>query len=89
MTEAPDFIDVTDVRVLGRYVVELSFDNGEVRVLDLEPHLWGEMFEPIVDDYGLFLQVRVDPDRGTSCWPNDADLSPRMLYAESKLATPA
>jgi hypothetical protein len=89
MSEVPDFIDVTDVQVLGRYVVELTFDNGEVRVLDLEPHPWGEMFEPIVADYRLFQRVRVDPDRGTICWPNDADLSPRMLYAESKLATPA
>lgn len=29
-------IDVTAVRVLARYIVELTFDTGEVKVLDLE-----------------------------------------------------
>jgi hypothetical protein len=81
--------DVTGVRVLGRYVVELRFANGELKVIDLEPLLWGPMFEPLVGDYGLFRQVRVDPDAGTIVWPNGADLSPRTLYGESKPAVPA
>ena len=29
-------VDVTGVRVLARYVVELTFDDGSVRVIDLE-----------------------------------------------------
>lgn len=82
-------IRVTDVRVLSRYIVELHFEDDAVRVIDLEPLLWGEMFAPLAEDYGLFRQVSVDPDGGTICWPSGADLSPRMLYAESKAAIPA
>ena len=28
-------VDVTDVRVLSRYVTELTFDDGSVKVIDL------------------------------------------------------
>lgn len=89
MTDLEPLIDVTGVRVLARYVVELTFADGDVRVIDLEPLLWGSMFEPLVADYALFRRVDVDADAGTIAWPNGADISPRTLYAESKPAVPA
>ena len=89
MSELAPLIDVTDVRVLARYVVELTFADGSERVIDLEPLLWGPMFEPLLADYELFRQVRVDHDAGTIVWPNGADVSPRTLFAESKPAIPA
>ncbi len=89
MNELPPLIDVTDVRVLARYVVALSFADGSERVIDLEPLLWGPMFEPLLSNYELFRQVKVDPDAGTIVWPNGADISPRTLFAESKPAIPA
>ncbi len=89
VSDIPDFVDVTGVRVLARYIVELTFEDGAVKVIDLEPHLWGEMFAPLLDDYEMFRQVTADPDAGTIVWPNGADLSPRMLYADAKAATPA
>ena len=79
-------IDVTSVRVLARYAVELTFADGAVRVIDLESLLWGPMFEPLRADYGLFRRVSVDVEAGTIVWPNGADLSPRTLHAESKPA---
>lgn len=82
-------VDVTAVRVLARYVLELTFDTGETKVIDVEDWLTGEMFEPLVADYTLFKAVRVDPDAGTIVWPNGADLSPSGLYAASKPAVPA
>lgn len=84
MTNLEPLIDVTAVRVVTGHVVELTFADGQVRVIDLEPMLWGEMFEPIRLDYDLFRRVHVDAEAGTIVWPNGADLSPRMLYAESK-----
>ncbi len=89
MTDLEPLIDVTGVRVLARYVVELTFAGGIVRVIDLEPFLWGEMFAPLVAEYSVFRQVQVDPDARTIVWPNGADISPRTLYAESKPAVPS
>lgn len=89
MTELAPLIDVRDVRVLARYVVALTFADGSERVIDLEPLLWGPMFEPLVADYELFRQVKVDPDAGTIVWPNGADISPRTLFAESRPTVPA
>ena len=89
MTELAPLIDVRDVRVLARYVVALTFADGSERVIDLEPLLWGPMFEPLLRDYALFRQVTVDPDAGTIVWPNGADISPRTLFAESRPTIPA
>jgi hypothetical protein len=88
MTDLEQLIDVTGVQVLTGHVVELTFADGNVRVIDLQPFLWGEMFAPLVADYGLFRQVHVDPGAGTTVWPNGAAISPRTLYAESKPAGP-
>lgn len=89
MTEIAPLIPVTDVRVLARYIVEFTFADGAVKVIDLEPHLWGAMFAPLVNDYDLFCRVDADEEAGTVVWPNGAALPPRMLYAEAKVATPA
>jgi len=89
VTELAPLIDVVSAHVLSRYVVELTFADGSVRVIDLEPMLWGEMFEPLRADYALFRALSVDAQAGTISWPTGADLSPRTLYAESKPAVPA
>jgi hypothetical protein len=89
MSDLAPLIEITNVRVLSRYVVELRFANGDLRVIDLEPMLWGEMFEPLKADYELFKKVAADPQAGTIVWPNGADVSPRTLYAESKPTVPA
>jgi hypothetical protein len=80
--------DVMAVRVLSRYVVALTFESGDVRVLDLEPLLNGPVFEPLTADYELFRQVQVDPEAGTIVWPNGADISPRTLHSKSRPAVP-
>ena len=38
------------------------------------------VFAPL-RERGYFLKVRVNPDLGTICWPNGADLDPDVLYA--------
>lgn len=88
MNDEP-FVDVVAVQVLARYVLELTFNNGAVRVLDVENSLWGPAFEPLRADYRAFTAVRVDPEAGTIVWPNGADLSPAGLYAKSRPAIPA
>ena len=89
LSELTPIVDVTDVRVLARYVVELTFADGAVRVIDLEPCLSGPIYEPIRSSYDVFRRVTVDADSGTIVWPNGADISPRTLYRESKPVVPA
>ncbi len=89
MTDLAPLIDVTEVRVLARYVVALTFADESERVIDLEPLLWGPVFEPLLADYALFRQVVVDAEAGTIAWPNGADISPRTLFAESRPTVPA
>lgn len=82
-------IDVMAARAPERYVVELTFETGETRVIDLEPLLRGPVFEPLLDNYALFKRFRVDPDAGTIVWPNGADISPRTLYRRSRDVVPS
>lgn len=70
---------VVAVRVQRPYVVEVTFEDGVQREVDVEPLLWGEVFRPLRDP-DFFGRVTVDPDSGTIAWPNGADLSPEFLY---------
>lgn len=69
----------TEVRWLQGYVLRVTFSDGLTREMDLEPELWGEMFEPLRDP-ALFRQARIGPESGTVEWPNGADLAPEFLY---------
>jgi len=70
---------VVAVRVLEPYRLEITFDDGEQRQVDVEPLLDGEVFRPLRDPT-FFAQVVVDEDAGTVVWPNGADLAPEFLH---------
>jgi hypothetical protein len=70
---------VTDVKHLGKYKLLLTFEDGVRKTVDLEPHLDGEVFEPL-RDLSYFKTVRVNDDIQTIVWDNDADFSPDFLY---------
>lgn len=70
---------VRAARYLVDYELLLTFEDGSVRRVDLEPHLDGEIFEPLkVISY--FRTVRVNPDLDTIVWENGADMSPDFLF---------
>lgn len=73
------FERVVAVRVLKPYLLEVSFGDGFRREVDIEPLLWGEVFQPMRDP-AYFAQVTVDAELGTIVWPNGADLAPEFLY---------
>jgi len=70
---------VTEVKHLSGYRLLVTFEDAVRKVVDLQPHLEGEIFEPLKDlDY--FKTVRVNRDIDTIVWDNDADFSPDFLY---------
>ena len=70
---------VLKAEYLERYKIRLYFDNGKVKIVDLEGMLKNakNMFIPLTDlDY--FKKVKCDGT--TICWPNGVDLCPDVLY---------
>lgn len=78
----PEVIGVRSVQVLTGFNVHLTFTDGTERDIDLEPYLWGPVFEPIRNKPEMFSRVFVDPIGQTLAWPNEADIAPESLYYE-------
>lgn len=70
---------VEEASYVDGYRLRLRFDNREVRIVDLSPHLDGPIFEPL-KDLRFFRLVEVNHDIDTVVWPNGADFSPDFLY---------
>jgi hypothetical protein len=68
---------VVEAVYMGDYRIKLEFDNGEKRLVDCEPWLKGDIFQPLKDK-NYFQKFFVD---GWSIsWPNGADMAPETLY---------
>jgi hypothetical protein len=72
-------IHVTEVKVVGLHSLELTFDNGVHKRVNLRRELYGPVFEPLRDP-AYFAQAYLDPDSRTVTWPNKADFAPDFLY---------
>ena len=70
---------VKDAKYISEYKLLLTFEDGSVELVDLEPHLDGEIFEPL-KDVNYFKTVRVNSELDTIVWENGADMSPDFLY---------
>jgi hypothetical protein len=84
-------IHVTKVEVVGPYSLDLTFDNGIRKRVNLRHELYGEVFQPLRDP-AYFAQAYLDPDSRTVTWPNGADLAPDFLFQmepEERPAEPA
>ena len=74
--------DIVEARVLEGYQVLLRFEDGVEGVLDLDRLVRFEgIFAPLRDP-NEFARLAVNPELGTICWPNGADLDPDVLYAQ-------
>lgn len=70
---------VRKVSYVAGFKILLTFEDDSVRLIDLEPHLDGEIFEPL-KDLAYFKTVKVNRDIDTIVWENGADFSPDFLY---------
>ena len=67
----------------GEYRLFITFGDGNERLVDLKPHLSGEIFEPL-KDLAYFRRFRVNEDLDTVVWESSADFSPDFLYEISQ-----
>lgn len=77
------FLHVTGIRHAEGYRLEVEFDDGSIKEVDLEDELYGEVFEPL-RDISFFRQVAVNEETNTIEWPNGADFAPEFLYKIGK-----
>ncbi len=72
---------VNDVRPLDEYRLEVTFENGERRIFDVEPYLYRGVFVRL-QNRALFQAARVVA--GSVEWPGGLDLSYDTLYMEGQ-----
>jgi len=72
-------LHITEATVCGSHSLELAFNDGTHKRVNLLPLLDGPIFEPLRDPV-YFARVIVDPVLGTVVWPNEADFAPEALY---------
>ena len=74
-----DVLRIIDVKYTGGYSLEVTFNDGIKKRVDLKPLLTGPVFKALKDPE-YFARVTLDPVSGTVVWPNGADLAPEALY---------
>ncbi len=77
------FLHVTGVRHTEGYKLEVAFNDGTIKEVDLEDELYGEVFEPL-RDIEFFKQVKVNEETNTIEWPNGADFAPEFLHEKGR-----
>jgi hypothetical protein len=71
--------DITDVEVLRHGTLRITFADGLEGEVEVLSRMRGPVFERARTIVG-FVDVRVDTELGTVCWPGGADLAPDTLY---------
>jgi hypothetical protein len=71
------YLAVKEVAVGNNYQLILTFENGEIRQLDMNPYLDKGIFKEL-RDLSIFNTVKVSFD--TIEWANNADLDPEFIY---------
>ncbi len=71
------FLEVTAAKHIKNYTLELVFNNGDSKVVDLEHHLTGSIFQPL-KEIEFFKQFSIKYN--TIEWANGADFAPEFLY---------
>ena len=65
------------VKPLENYLLEIEFEDGLRKVVDIRPFI-GEGISAALRDKAYFYQVSLE-DGGGICWPNGYDFCPNFL----------
>ena len=75
------FLEVSEAKYLCDYKINLIFNNGESKTVDLSDKLFGHVFEPLKDkNYFRLFTIKYN----TIEWSNGADFAPEYLYEIGK-----
>lgn len=74
----------TKVTAKDNYLLEIAFDNGEVKEFDVKPYIKGEWYGRL-HDVNYFNSAFADGF--TVAWPDGQDICPDELYDLSKAIT--
>ena len=74
-----EFKKVISVQIVSTGVLDLEFECGTRRTVDLTPVMSGPLFGALQRPE-VFKQVEVDHEVGTIFWPNGADFDPDTLF---------
>jgi hypothetical protein len=80
MTESGRLPKPVSVSVAESYLLNVTFNNGEIRRFDVSPYLDYPAFEAL-KSRSLFEQARVA--HHTVVWNEEVDIAPESLYLES------
>ena len=75
------YLSINKVKALDDYILELTFENKEIRLFDVKPYLDTGIFKKLKNK-NLFKMVKVSFD--SIEWPEGIDLDPEILYEKSK-----
>ncbi len=64
------------------YIIKIKFDNGVVKIADLECYSKRSGVFSALKDKDYFRKFFIDLN--TICWPNGADIAPEKLYEIGK-----
>jgi len=77
------YSDVTEVRYLEGYKLEIVFENGKRGIVDFQGYIKkGGVFNRF-SDMEYFKQVQINKELGVLCWPDGVDVAPETLYSEA------
>ena len=74
------YLAIKRVKPMPNYQLLLTFENGEIRLFDMNPLLETGIFRELKDK-AKFNTARISFD--TIEWENEADLDPEVLYTKS------
>lgn len=70
---------VIDATYLDDFQVEVDFDNGDKKRVNMKPYLHGKIFELLKDEAEF---KKFFCDGWTIAWSNGADIAPDTLFSD-------
>jgi len=73
--------DITEMRILDDYKLQLTFNDGKSGVLDCKPFIdKGGVFSKLRDPE-FFKSVQINKELGILTWDDEIDIAPETVYS--------